>query len=175
MKAKALPSVEYLRECFTYNPKTGSLKWKVRPQYHFATVAGCNQSNSRFAGKLAGPTTVSISGEFYKGHRIAWALYYGEDPGDILLDHKDLNDQNNRIKNLRKATSSQNMCNTHAQSNSKSGVKGVCWAAREGKWLAQVNINGKKALFQMFPNLEDAVKAVERTRNRVHKEFANHA
>ena len=33
-KDKELP-VEYLRECFHYDPETGELTWKERPLSHF--------------------------------------------------------------------------------------------------------------------------------------------
>lgn len=34
-KRNTLPSVEYLLQCFVYDPDTGVLVWKDRPQGHF--------------------------------------------------------------------------------------------------------------------------------------------
>ncbi len=65
----------------------------------------------------------------------------------------------NRKYNLRITTKSQNMMNVGLRSNNKSGVTGVIWHKRSGKWRAIIVINGKQIELGLFVNFEDAVKA----------------
>lgn len=128
---KKLPSLRYLRECLDYRPRTGELVWLMRPQSHFKSERVWKRFNTMYAGTVAGNTDksnervlVSIDGVLYFAHRIAWKLHYGKEPPD-LIDHKDTNGLNNRIKNLREASKSENSYNRGAQANNTSGVKGV--------------------------------------------------
>jgi hypothetical protein len=59
----------------------------------------------------------------YRAHRIAWALYYGEDPYGFEIDHINRNKLDNRILNLRKVTKSQNLLNRKRKDSVVSGVK----------------------------------------------------
>lgn len=101
-----LPSVEYLRECFDYDPETGILTWKERPRSHFSTDAGHKTFNSQVAGtpvrkkERDGYLTLGINKRFLRAHRVAWAIYYGQWPTD-QLDHINLNKSDNRIVNLK--------------------------------------------------------------------------
>ena len=49
---EVMPSVEYLRECFDYDPIEGIFKWKVRPREHFDTDEEHYSFNLNKAGKL---------------------------------------------------------------------------------------------------------------------------
>ena len=71
MKAKELPSAEYLNECFFYDHISGILVWKTRPLSHFEDEWRMNQSNSRMSGKSPtvksdGYVVLKISGVTYK-------------------------------------------------------------------------------------------------------------
>ena len=48
---KTLP-IEYLRECFDYNQKTGVLRWRARPRHHFKATKGWRSSHTQVAGKV---------------------------------------------------------------------------------------------------------------------------
>src|SRR4051812_31795058 len=128
MKRKPLPSQEYLKKCFEYNPETGELTWKERPLAHFKSERYWRALNSRCAGKIAGCISddrayVTIQGRLYLLHRVIWKLLHNEEPKEI--DHKDCASLNNNIKNLRRATRNENARNRSRQNNNTSGVVGV--------------------------------------------------
>ena len=64
----------------------------------------------------------------------------GEDPGDKIVDHINLNGLDNRWENLRLVTKSQNNANSPGHQRRKSDFKGVY--AKGSKWIAQVRRNG---------------------------------
>ena len=86
---KVLPSVEYLRECFDYDPESGELRWKERPLAHFCGVQVRRLWNARYAGKPVGyldPTRanhgrVIINNEKYGTYRVVWKLVTGQGHG----------------------------------------------------------------------------------------------
>lgn len=176
-KNRPLPPVEYLRECFTYNPKTGVLTWQARPVHHFTSINKCTGTNTRFAGKVVGRPdstgylSVTIDGCLYLVHRIIWAVHTGEDPGKYLIDHKDTIHGNNKIKNLRLADAAENCHNGLMRSNNTSGVKGVCWFATQQKWSAGIRTRGKFTFLGYFDDLDEAAAVVIKARKKLHKEF----
>ena len=58
----------------------------------------------------------------YKVHQIIWVYMTGKWP-DKLIDHEDLNGENNKWYNLRLATQSQNMMNVGLRATNTTGVK----------------------------------------------------
>lgn len=105
-------------------------------------------------------------------HRFVWEVL--DRPSTPQVDHEDMDGLNCRGGNLRAATSSQNRCNTRARSDNASGVKGVCWVKRTGKWHAQAGINGRIYHVGYFTQINDAAVAVAAARERLHGEFARH-
>lgn len=55
--------------------------------------------------------------------------------------------------------------------NNKSGVKGVCYISKTGKWAAQIMFKGTRYKLGNFDNFEDAVKARKEAEEKLHKEF----
>jgi len=56
-----------------------------------------------------------------------------------------------------------------ANSNSKSGYKGVCWSDREGRYIAKIGVKGKTITIGRFRLLGDAVKARVATEEEYYK------
>lgn len=161
----------YIKESLDYDSETGLLRWKERPQSHFKTLAAQRSTNSKYSGKLAGYAdcidginyqVIKIRQRAYLAHRLAWFLYYNEWPSGAL-DHIDGDGLNNKIENLRLATSSINSRNCKLYSTSSTGVCGVYWVERTGKWVAKGSYreNGKKVNVHLgyFFSIEGATKA----------------
>lgn len=115
-----------------------------------------------------------IKGTVWKGHRVAWLLYYGTDPGHFQVDHINGLRHDNRISNLRLCTNQENRCNTKRYSSNTSGVKGCCWDKKKSKWQVQIQSFGKRKHVGYFDNLEDAEHAAINARKNHHQKFACH-
>ncbi len=137
MPALPLPPISTLREYFHYNPDNGELSWKK--------AAGRKIKPGRVVSNKTsnGYIQVQLKGRMYTGHRIAWALFYGKDPGDYQVDHINGVRHDNRIVNLRLVTRSQNAANRKLHKNNTSGIKGVSWCKYRKKWVAQIVTGGK--------------------------------
>jgi len=164
---KPLPSVEYLRECFSYGPETGALTWKDRPREHFASPTGYGIFKCRYAGRPAGAPhnagylQVRVAPGNYLAHRIAWAIYHGSWP-TLDIDHINGIRTDNRIINLRDVSRQTNLRNSARRPCNTSGHTGVVWHPRNGKWQAQVTIHGKNHYLGQFDDVGDAIAARQR-------------
>jgi hypothetical protein len=93
----------------------------------------------------------------------------------VLGDHKDGDGLNNLRSNLRKATPSQSQCNRGKQSNNSTGVSGVSWHKKAGKFEAHVKLHGKKKYLGLFISLKDAARAVINAKKTLYKSFVRYA
>lgn len=91
-------------------------------------------------------------------HRYVTEAYDGNNR-HFLIDHINHNKADNRKRNLRPVTDSQNQMNSIVRSNNTSGFKGVSWHKSKNAWISQIQINGKLKYLGLFQNIEDAVKA----------------
>lgn len=132
MARKYLPPIEFLRECFSSDPRTGEVRWRYRPDHHFMSPQRANNWNSRNAGTAAGAPSSRYGNVrvTYQGrtlrigiHRLVFALETGSvDFGE--LDHADVDAGNHAFGNIRPATRSLN--NANRTGWAKSGLpKGV--------------------------------------------------
>ena len=153
MSKQNLPTILRIREAFNYNPKTGSLTWRIKP------------SNRVFIGREVG----SPDGQGYRilmldkyllrTHRVAFAHYYGYWPTGFI-DHIDQNRNNNAIKNLRDVSNAVNLQNqTKAQKNSSTKVRGVWFDKRRNKYIAETSCFKKKIYLGSFLTLKEAESA----------------
>jgi hypothetical protein len=147
---KPLPPVNFLRELFEYNPDTGVITYR-RPVGHTkpGTRAGTNNhpTGYRFINIRHGNTK-----NLYSSARIAWALFYGEDPGNFTIDHINRDRQDDRISNLRLATRSEN-CTNRVMPNNSTGEKYIT------KSKNQFMVRGfRRQYIGVRDTLEEAIK-----------------
>lgn len=88
------------------------------------------------------------------------------------VDHINGNGLDNRRANLRVATRSENMRNRGAQSNSRTGVKGVHIDRRSGRFRAVIGLNGHLISLGFFGSVEAAAAAYAEAAARLHGAFA---
>ena len=98
-----------------------------------------------------------------------YLMHHGCLPGQI--DHVNRVKSDNRIENLRPATSSQNQVNTHSR-GSKSGFRGVVKADGGDKWVARTYVAGKEVRIGSFETPELASQAYNEKLAEIFGEFA---
>lgn len=158
-------TLEMVMAQLEYNPETGVF-------YH---TRNCRK---RKRGDVAGATepkdgyrVIGVRGHYYRAHRLAWLITYGEWPID-QIDHINGDPQDNRISNLRIANGSQNMWNSRTPKNNSSGVKGVSWSKKYKKWAASIKVRSQTKSLGMFENIVDAQEAYKAAAIKFHGEFA---
>jgi len=162
--AKALPTIDELREYLDYDPETGVLRWKKRPGARVlaGAVAGSVYSH--------GYLYIRLKGARVTAHRAAFALRHGRWP-HRCCDHIDGNKLNNRADNLRECSLAENQHNRRIGRNNRSGIKGVC---KDGSgWRVRVALNGMTHR-KSFRRFEDAATYVKQLREQLHGEFVRH-
>ena len=156
-KAKPLPSQARLKEAFNYDPSSGVLTWRIAPNGRIK-VGDAIKFTQVYVN-------VQLDGQLYKAHRIIWMYAYGEDPGSSLVDHKDQDKTNNRLSNLRLATSAQNQAN-------KRQSKGYRYVASRAKWEAFIRVAKKLIFLGRFATEEEARQAYVSAKLHHFGEFA---
>lgn len=167
-----------LREALSYNPDSGDLIWKVRPVWHFAETKKRTAQhtqrlvNSAQAGKPAGSATeegyriVTICGVALLAHRVAFAIATGRWPKEEL-DHINGDKGDNRLSNLREVDRQGNALNLAKRKDNRSGVIGVGWYPRTGKWRARITIAGKTKAIGHYSTFEEACAARARAQHEL--------
>lgn len=153
-----LPTAAELRKLLSYDPSTGELRWKPRPE-------GPKEWNTQNAGKVALNTLHSdgyrmgkIKGIRMYAHRVAWVLHNGQWPKNII-DHINGDRSDNRISNLRDASASDNAKNVRNQKR-KSGIPCVLWVEGAQKWRVRTNINGVRRQIGSFHCIGHAMQSL---------------
>lgn len=161
-------TIEFVRACFSYDPKTGDIRWKVKP-------SGRKQQDiGDFAGGASGSAgyiRVQVFGRMFQAHRLAWALHYGEWPG-ALIDHINGIKTDNSISNLRLASHTQNMRNAASHSSSTSGFKGVDYMKARNCWRARISTPEGDKHIGTFPTNAAAARAYDEAAIQYHGAFA---
>jgi HNH endonuclease len=159
-----LVAVDRLRECFSYDAKTGILRWKIRPTTNVAIgdVAGCSDHR--------GYRYVRLDRQLLLAHRIAWAIHYRSWP-EYDLDHRNMDKSDNRIVNLRLAARPQN--NANAPALNHNGLPKGCYQLKgRQRWYSQIKIDGKIKRLGTFATIEEAAAAFRREHRVIHGEFS---
>ena len=94
-------------------------------------------------------------------------------PKGIPVDHINGNGLDNRKKNIRVATKTQNAQNQkHPRRDNKLGIKGVCWDGKLKKFKAGIKFNGKSIHLGYFSVLGDADSAYRIAEEKYFGKFA---
>jgi len=139
---------ETVRLLFEYNPETGIL-YRIMVNGELKKIGTPKGVDEHLI--------TQFKDKIYPVTHIIWLWVYGRFPhSGMIVEHEDLNKQNNKLSNLREATQSQNMANTKVTKRSKSGVKGVFWDKDRNKWAVYLTKDYKTHFIGRFDNIEDA-------------------
>ena len=142
-------SYEQVRELLDYDDVSGNLFW-------------VSDKRSRVKGRVAGGVDrdgyryLVVNQRKYKSHRIIWLWYHGYYPENDI-DHIDGDKTNNRIGNLRETVDFCNCRNRGLRKDNKTGVPGIHWNARLGKWAARITNLGERHHLGYFSTIREAV------------------
>ena len=127
-----------LLEVLNYNPLTGIFTWRSGRQGVTSTelIAGGEYTCKD------GYSYIGIDYKTYRAHRLAWFYVHGSWPSD-QIDHRNRVTSDNRISNLREATTKTNHQNMPMRSDNTSGVTGVNWSKQNKKWETRIYHAGK--------------------------------
>ena len=178
MATKPLPSAEYLRQCFIYNPNTGTLIWKWRPKEHFASNRAWKIWNLRYPGNVAGTRAkhgyigLIVSNRHLYAHRVIWTMQTGTWPV-AEIDHRDRDRANNRLHNLGAATRHENMRNRPEYRPKHPGLpRGVY--PKSGRFQARVWITDRSMGLGTYDTADEAHTAwLEATKCRTSPTILN--
>jgi hypothetical protein len=153
----------YLKSILHYDPETGVFTWRYRPETYFTSGRGYTYFNSRYAGNEAGSKrrgyiVVDINKFGYYAHRLAFLYMTGSFPL-FYVDHVNQLKHDNRWGNLRPATPLVNSKNIKKRKDNSSGIMGVYFDRRRGKFLARIGENRKQTHLGCFDSIFDAICA----------------
>ena len=157
-----------LSQYFIYEPTTGKFFRKVQ--------AGNYKAGSEVIVKPhhTGYSYVSVKIDGNKHnislHRVAWTLYNKSKPV-AFIDHINHDKSDNRIKNLREVTKTENNRNKSKSPLNTSGHTGISWHSRDNIWEARIKVDYKQRYIGRFDNIEDAINA----RKQAEVEYGFHA
>jgi hypothetical protein len=134
-----------VRKLFDYDSENGYfIRFIGIPGASAGRVTGCIRKD--------GYDQLSANRKRELTHRLVWLWVHGYLPEQI--DHIDGNRLNNRIANLREATTSQNHGNMARPTKNTSGYKGV--RQRGKRFSANIKTNGQMLYIGTFATAEEA-------------------
>lgn len=155
-----------IRDYLGYNRETGVFTWEVSPARN--VKAGAVAGSVR---KRTGYRSIQFDGRWYRANRLAWFFVYDKFPS-LILDHRNGKRDDNRIKNLREATGSQNAQNRKSVRGSTSIYKGVTFHKSMRKWQAYITKSGRPTYLGLFDTEEAAARAYNAVAANEHGAFA---
>lgn len=154
-----------LKELLKYNKRTGLFVWRV---------LGKNRRKAWYrkeAGRVnsEGYRRIAIAGKEYRCSRLAWLYCFGSFPAPPLqIDHINGIRDDDRLKNLRIATLTQQQMNSKVRGRSK--YRGV--SKQREKWLASCCFgSGQRKYLGLFDTEEGAAAAYLRYARPICGEF----
>lgn len=154
------------RKRLVYEPETGIVRWRMtgRGWRKATNEAGSVSSN--------GYRIIKVDGVTRGAARIIWAMVTGKMPAEEI-DHKDLDQSNNRWNNLREATRTQNGVNRRLPKNNTSGLRGVHHHrySKSNPWLARISLGNQSVHLGVYPTAAEAHAAYVKAAKAAYGEF----
>ena len=159
---KKILTQEYLNRRIRY--LNGRIYWKERLLSDSASERQMRSWNTRYSGSEikgyfinSGYLCCTVQGCRFLKHRLIYMIHHGIINSEI--DHINRVKTDNRIENLRQATSSDNKRNR--PTFGKSEFRGVYFNKKDNCWRSQCSIGGKNKYIGNFKEEKEAAKAYD--------------
>ena len=151
--------INIIENRLSYNPKTGVFKWRVDigRKIKAGDIAGSIRKTKSTPLNLQ-RRYITVCRKAHSASRLAFVLAHGRWPVG-LVDHINHNALDDRLLNLREVSVQNNLKNRGIFKRNKSGVTGVHFAKRTGKWEASIGVDNRLIFIGYFKSFEEAVKA----------------
>lgn len=151
-----------LKELLDYSPEDGVFTWRA--------VRGGAAGRRAGATDARGYRIIRVDYKLYRSCRLAWLHVTGGWPPS-QVDHINMVRDDDSWANLRLATNSQNGMNKRARRGTISGLKGVSWNSRSGKWVALISADGVRKWLGTFADPQDAHRAYCDAAEKLHGDY----
>ena len=159
-----LMSKQQVLDLFIYDYDCGGLLWRIG---RTNVVAGSKAGSLKSKGYLS----VQVDKKLYKLASLVWIMFNDTFDESLVVDHIDGDPSNNKISNLRLASSSENQLNSAKRKGTSSKYKGVHWNKQSNSWRASIRINGKAKYIGNYSNEYAAHLAWCEVAKELHGEF----
>lgn len=149
---------EELKRLIGYNPDTGYVWW-LHPGKGRGPTAGRSDYGKR--GRIM------IDGKNHLVYKIIWLYVYGVWPSEI--DHINGDVSDNRLSNLRTATSTHNHAN--AKPRNGNANRGITWDKYSMKWKVAIGPANNR-IQKSFRTYEEALAFAETKHKEIYGEFS---
>jgi len=152
----------------------------VAPEYDISSFGRVRRKKPRSDGSEFYPKITLDSNGYYRVvlnrrphtiHRLLAQAFIPNPANKPFVDHIDGDPLNNNLSNLRWATRTENSRNRKKHRNNTSDYTGVYFDKWNGKWKAQINMDGKRKTLGLFHTPEEASAVYEEAAKEAFGEF----
>jgi HNH endonuclease len=152
------PSIELVQKWFEYDPDRGVLLRKLK-------------TKDSLDNEVPLDKRLYFLGKRYPYSHIIWVVHFSKWP-DEMIDHKDHDQLNFKLNNLREATQNQNQHNKRMRNKLGKGVAFDKATFRNKPWVARIMLNNESKFLGSFTTSEEAAEAYRQAAIQYHGEFA---
>lgn len=165
MKPVSIEDAKKIKECLQYEPETGLLYWKKKPNPKSPIRVGQRAGSKGSKGYRR----VFLCDREFQVHQVVW--FFETDEWPTLIDHVNGNRSDNRFGNLRIADDQQNSQNRQPQGSSS--LKGVYRTiSKRSPFKASIYYGGASHHLGYFATEMEAAKAYDSAAKKHFGEFA---
>lgn len=135
-----------IQDYLSYDPISGLILWEKSP-------TNSTKANTEAGTIDCGRKRIKFKGRRYPYSSVAWFLFYGEWPKNII-DHIDGDSLNNKIENLRDVSTRENQSNMAV--HRKGHLVGSTFNRHRNKWHSRIWHNGKSVHLGFYSTDKEA-------------------
>lgn len=155
-------------DMLSYDPATGVVSWNYEYTPHGKPIKGLPGCVNN-----SGYIRIGLNNKDVLAHRIAYRVMTGQEvPDGMDIDHINGDRTDNRWTNMRVVSRSQNNMNAKIRADNRSGVKGVTFDKRRGKWSAEIRVNNRKIFLGRFDTIDEAAEKRKHAESEMFGEYS---